>query len=513
MIRWFSPKRLIMPLLLVLFLVVYFRTAKQKHHQSIIMDNTAQMDQAVFVPVRKETSLAAIAQPPSKAKVVQEKSGPVLDNALLQKPFITSLNPVSLRPFELTDSLLKREFGKWDQQRTPLKDFLWTGYNVIMLPVAKLPDEQNVLFQIFRQSIVRHVSIFYGDYRRAGGTEPRHFSIPECSEIGLGRDDNESASKLLDSLAGSQGDIKFKQIAYYEEAKKGQFLAEADGSVLMVTKYFKIKEKGNNGEPDKKKEKKLKEKSRQNYLRELSALKALNHPHIVHGICTNEAKLQIVYPFLKGGDLVPLEEDALGLRVTKAGGRTSEVLNPDKTFLPRFTEQLVSAVAHMHQQGFVHFDLKPENLVVAGPDRYFTRPSGSEELSAYHLVLIDFGLSELESRLGDDCVKSGTEVTMAPEQVMCNNPVGFPTDWWGVAAALYRVRVFWEPSITEKERSALLHLRDKQWGHVILPPQPFFSPEFTRLQELMLRPNPEDREFDDDLGKLLKHPYLITAKI
>ncbi len=430
----------------------------------------------------------------------------------LCKPVIFRLTDANRKVFDLTDKDVRQEFYRWDRRNQVLKDFLWDSYEVPMIQIAKIPTDDSTLFQLFRQSIVRHVSVFYGDYLRAGGKAPRHFGIPECSELGLGRDDNESSSKQLDFLAGSQGDIKFKKIEYYDKDRRGSFPTDEDGGVTMMTKYFVIKEKEakkknkkDNEEANRaKKERKNKEKSRHNYDRELSALQTLNHPNIVHGICTVESKLQIVYPFLKGGDLVPLETDKIGLKDVKTG----KVLNPDETFMPRFTRHLVEAVAHMHSKGYVHFDLKPENFVIAGPNREFLRNHNTPELEAYHLVLIDFGLSEVESHLKDECLKAGTEVTMAPEQVMCSAPVGFGTDWWGVAAGLYRVRVFWEPSIDEKTRDDLLHARDPQWGHVILPMQPFFKSELSDLFLLMLKPDPDDRLFDDNLHRLTHHPYL-----
>lgn len=515
MIRWFSLKRFIVPGLLLLFLFYYLRV--RKHEQQRLLDLDG-VDAVSPLPVGKFDSVPSA----PRSEVEEDKpTGDHVDASKLAKPVKPVLDEMSRKPFELSDADIKKEYERWDQQRVSMAEHLWNSLQVVMIPVQEVPKDPGTRFQVFRQSIIRHVSIFYGDYQRAGGKAKRAFAIPECSEIGLGREDNEAGSKELDSLAGSQGDIKFKRIPYYSGGRSGPFLTDTDGSVTMVTKYFTIREKPKKkGEKDTEtagqKEKRLrknKEKSRQNYLRELAALNAFSHPNIVHGVCKTESRLQIVYPFLRGGDMVPLDTDALGLRVsTRSGGRvgvgTEKVLNPDQTFLPRFTRQLVSAVAHMHAAGYLHLDLKPENLVVAGPDRNFQRPAGSPDLAAYDLVLIDFGLSEVEAQLGDECLKSGTEVTMAPEQVLCNDPIGFGTDWWGFAAALFRVRVFWEPSIGEKTRSAVLHERDPQWGHVALPMQSFFAPTFRSFLELLLVPHPDDREFDRELGKLTGHPYL-----
>lgn len=443
-----------------------------------------------------------------------------MESLTISRPVEQKLDATVKRAFEASENDFKADFERWFSKQDDMKEFLWENYRVVMLPIATFPKDRDTQFQVFRQSIVRHVSIFIGDYQRAGGTGKRQFPIPECSEIGLGRDDNEVSSSVLDSVAGSQGDIKFKQIPYFDDKHRGTFFAEPDGSVKMVTKYFKIKDKDYSDEEDvqvnaerkKKQEQKNKQRSRQNYLRELNALRAFDHPNIVQGVCTNESKLQIVYPYIRGGDLVPLATDSIGLKIVTAG-RAATTFNPDQTFLPSFSQQLISAVAHMHSKGFVHLDLKPENFVVAGPDRSFQRFLNSAEMKAYQLVLIDFGLTELVSNLKkDQCMKSGTEVTMGPEQVYCTHGVSFGTDWWGVAASLYRVRVMWEPSIDEKLRGDILFARDPHWGHVVYPMQPFFHKDFTDLLNLMFKPEPKARLFDKHIEKLAEHPYIKLFK-
>ena len=487
-----------MPGLLLLFFFWFMKQTKHHKRYRRFTDEIFKSQDTDMTPVE-----APIATGAFESNYFEESK--------LPKSPKTILTESCKKAFELTDAAVKSEFDDWWRTKLPsLEEFLWNKFEVPILPVKPLPKDKETLFQIFRQSIIRHISIFHGDYLRAGGTQPRHFPIPECSEIGLGREENEMTSKHLDSLAGSQGDIRYKKIDYYSKGKKGSFMADPDGGVTMVTKYFVIRDKKTEKEgkqeksADKqKKARRNKERSRQSYLRELSVLESLSHPNIIHGVCTIESRLQIVYPLMRGGDLVPLEEDTVGLKTT-----SGSYLNPDQTFLPRFSHQLISALHYMHGKGFLHLDLKPENFVVAGPDRHFVRPKGTQDLEAYSLVLIDFGLSEVEARLPDECIKSGTEVTMAPEQVLCNSPIGFGTDWWGAAAGLFRVRVFWEPSIGDKRRDAILHERDPHWGHVILPGQPFFSPDFQSLLNLMLKPCPDERDFDANMQPLLDLNYL-----
>ena len=64
-----------------------------------------------------------------------------------------------------------------------------------------------------------------------------------------------------------------------------------------------------------------------------------------------------------------------------------------------FSEQLLAGLAHVHERGYLHCDLKPENLIVFPGDR---------------VGLSDFGLARdmLEEGV---CTTSGTPEYMAPE--------------------------------------------------------------------------------------------------
>lgn len=76
-----------------------------------------------------------------------------------------------------------------------------------------------------------------------------------------------------------------------------------------------------------------------------------------------------------------------------------------------YFRQIVSAVAHLHQLGFVHRDLKPENILLD---------------SSHNLKLIDFGLCAkpeggIESHLYTSC---GSPSYAAPELVLGKKYLG-----------------------------------------------------------------------------------------
>lgn len=220
----------------------------------------------------------------------------------------------------------------------------------------------------------------------------------------------------------------------------------------------------------------------------------------------------VIYPYLEGGDMVLLPTDEIAFADDAGDG----LLSPDDSFMPFFFKNLIDATYAVHRAGLLHLDIKPENFVVAGPDRSFFLPATWESLRNYRLVLLDFGLSTSieEAATQDKCMDVGTAVTMAPEQVMCNGPAGRGTDWWAVAAAMWRVRVFWEPTLDDRERTRLLNLTCPRWGHHVMPDQPFFSEHFRSLLALMLRPTEQERDFSrspEAMAALLAHPYLAPA--
>ncbi|MCA9072663.1 MAG: serine/threonine protein kinase, partial [Planctomycetaceae bacterium] len=96
----------------------------------------------------------------------------------------------------------------------------------------------------------------------------------------------------------------------------------------------------------------------------------------------------------------------------------------------RLMDQALEALHYAHQEGFVHRDVKPSNLLVSG--------EGDEE----RCHLADFGLARVyhESRMsgltlfGD---AGGTMQFMPPEQVINFRGVGPAADQYSAAATLY----------------------------------------------------------------------------
>jgi eukaryotic-like serine/threonine-protein kinase len=144
------------------------------------------------------------------------------------------------------------------------------------------------------------------------------------------------------------------------------------------------------------------ERVRTALLTEGALLTMLSHPHLVRGYeVVRSPQPALVLETLPGATLTALLQEGR-LRVA------------DAALLGR---QLVSVLGYLHQQGWVHLDVKPQNVVV-------------QEGRA---VLIDLGLATRPGRIERGM---GTEGYAAPEQG-AGGTVSPATDVWGIGATLF----------------------------------------------------------------------------
>jgi serine/threonine-protein kinase len=157
------------------------------------------------------------------------------------------------------------------------------------------------------------------------------------------------------------------------------------------------------------------------FAREANALRMLDHPNLIAAID------------------VFVEDGQLYLVMEKIDGRTLTKRMKDEPLPPRlalvFTRQILDAVAHAHERGFVHRDLKPDNVLLQN--------MGDWE----RVKLIDFGIVKL---LGDAAAAFGagaltrtglvfgTPAYMAPEQAL-GRVVDARADIYAIGIMLYEM--------------------------------------------------------------------------
>lgn len=156
---------------------------------------------------------------------------------------------------------------------------------------------------------------------------------------------------------------------------------------------------------------------RAKFRKEAKRLFALNHPNIVRVFDLFDAYDTSYYT------MNLLEGESLGERVKREGPM------PESQVWPIF-DQLLSALAYIHERHIWHLDIKPANILVDAKG---------------HATLIDFGASKLIESNGSATIATSTAVSFTPgfaplEQVSSNfKDFGPWTDFYALGATLYKL--------------------------------------------------------------------------
>ena len=171
-------------------------------------------------------------------------------------------------------------------------------------------------------------------------------------------------------------------------------------------------------------------KSGERARREAQAMSKLDHPACPRAYaCGRDAEnVYIAYAYVPGATF----------RESLRAGRVTDAVAVE------VAAQVLDGLAHAHDRGIVHRDVKPANVLLAAD-------SESEEIS---VRILDFGLArfaegETLTAAGD---VPGTLAYIAPERLH-GEPAGPAGDVWSVGVLLYEALAgrhpFWRPSLGE----------------------------------------------------------------
>jgi eukaryotic-like serine/threonine-protein kinase len=229
-------------------------------------------------------------------------------------------------------------------------------------------------------------------------------------------------------------------------------------------------------------------KSAQDLEREAKAVNHLAHPVIVRqfGVHLDGERPHLVLEHLEGPTL---------RKLIKNYGRL-----PLEQLVP-LAVQVGGALHYMASEGFVHFDVKPSNIVMSAPPR-----------------LIDLSVArstEVAARLKK---RVGTRAYMSPEQVEFDKrgPIGPPADVWGLGVTLYEAATGTRAFPAPKDRDAPLPQTTET-------PPPFPKDMHRGMGEVLLaclEKNPGDRppaaevarSFERFLSAMPKRPRLRRGR-
>jgi serine/threonine-protein kinase len=209
------------------------------------------------------------------------------------------------------------------------------------------------------------------------------------------------------------------------------------------------------------------------FLREHKVLNTLVHPHLVrtHDLVVEGGTVAVVMDLVAGGDL----------RTTFA----RRVVTPAQTL--SVLAQVASALTVVHAAGFVHGDIKPENILVHERD------------GQPHAQLIDFGLARMVNgpQLTDMSKQLvGTPAYAAPELV-AGGSTGSASDVYALGVVLYELLAGWRPFRGDVGELLRAHLEAEP------PRPPHLTDPIWELLRHCLAKNPSERPTADALAARL----------
>ena len=209
-------------------------------------------------------------------------------------------------------------------------------------------------------------------------------------------------------------------------------------------------------------------------------LRELAHPHLARAFETVETPVPVVV----------LETD-VGLTLEEiVDERRRRLPVPDLCHLGR---QLASALHYLHQQGYVHLDVRPGNVMANGGVA----------------TLIDLSIARQPGRVRRGY---GTQEYMAPEQAR-GELVTTATDVWGLGATLFEATTGVAPfaPLDDTERVAFASgafLQLERPAPPVADLRARVPRAFSDLLESCLAPSPDDRpsvrRVHDGLGEVLE---------
>lgn len=145
--------------------------------------------------------------------------------------------------------------------------------------------------------------------------------------------------------------------------------------------------------------------------REVDILHTVQHPNIVmlRDVFESRAEVVLILELVNGGELFDFIAEKENLLESEA---------------IEFLKQILEALRFMHAKNIVHFDLKPENVML------------SDRSSHPIIKLIDFGLAQRICQGEEFRSTSGTPQYIAPEVINCE-PLSAAADMWSIGVVTY----------------------------------------------------------------------------
>lgn len=196
--------------------------------------------------------------------------------------------------------------------------------------------------------------------------------------------------------------------------------------------------------------------------------------------------MYLVTEFVPGGDLYSL---------------LSKVGSFDEDTAKIYTLQILNAMKYLRENGIIHRDIKPDNILVAVDGK---------------LKLTDFGLSYMgmvDRHLANEGVQDnsivGTPDYIAPE-ILLNRPHSFAVDYWSLGVMIYEFLIGTPPFHGSTETETNMNILS---GYYEYEEDVELSDEAKDLISKLLILNPEHRLGAKNIEEIINHQWFKGINI
>ncbi|WIA35389.1 hypothetical protein OEZ86_003835 [Tetradesmus obliquus] len=228
---------------------------------------------------------------------------------------------------------------------------------------------------------------------------------------------------------------------------------------------------------------------------EISVLQSMKHPLLptLHQVYTTGDEIFMEMTLCSRGTLWH-EQQELG------GKMPLELVR-------QYAAELVCVLSHLHENGIVYVDLKPENVLVQ---------------DCGHIMLCDMDLVHTQQEItriqqleavspgaAGGTTWWGTLEFVAPE-VASNGAVAYSpaSDWWGLGVLIYNLLLGLTPWDGETYDATLAQI---QTGDVLWPPEGMLHPEAEDLLRGLLTYDPQQRLGNRGVHQIQQHPFFASV--
>uniref|UniRef100_A0A4W5NBV6 Si:dkey-240h12.4 n=1 Tax=Hucho hucho TaxID=62062 RepID=A0A4W5NBV6_9TELE len=216
--------------------------------------------------------------------------------------------------------------------------------------------------------------------------------------------------------------------------------------------------------------------------REVEILQSLQHANIMtlRDVFESRAEVVLIVELISGGELFDFIAE-------------KESLSEEEAI--EFLKQILKGVGFMHTKNIAHFDLKPENIMLA--DKTMPHP---------HIKIIDFGLAHRFKQGEEYRSLSGTPQYIAPE-VINYEPLSEAADIWSIGVITYILLSGLSPFQGDNDKETLKNIL----GMIYEFEENYFNQTSTMAKdfiEKLLVKDPIERMTADEC---LVHPWIKAA--